>query len=97
MDLIVANAYKIKHIPGRKNDLIDSEWLAELCLNGMIEPSRIFPKDDREFRRLTRAELGNRIGTGLPYLRRLMSRLGPFHDLLSKRFNESKMDGSKFA
>jgi transposase len=28
VDLIVANAYKIKHTPGRKNDLIDSEWLA---------------------------------------------------------------------
>jgi transposase len=33
IDLIVANAYKIKHIPGRKSDLIDSEWIAELCLN----------------------------------------------------------------
>jgi transposase len=58
VDLIVANAYKIKHIPGRKSDLIDSEWIAELCLNGMIEPSRIFPKDDRELRRLTRAREG---------------------------------------
>lgn len=58
VDLIVANAYKIKHIPGRKSDLIDSEWLAELCLNGMIEPSRIFPKEDRELRRLTRAREG---------------------------------------
>jgi transposase len=56
--LIVANAYKIKHIPGRKSDLIDSEWIAELCLNGMIEPSRIFPKEDRELRRLTRAREG---------------------------------------
>ena len=52
VDLIVANAYKIKHIPGRKSDLIDSEWIAELCLNGMIEPSRIFPKEDRKLRRL---------------------------------------------
>jgi transposase len=58
VDLIVANAYKIKHTLGRKNDLIDSEWLAELCLNGMIEPSRIFPKADRELRRLTRAKEG---------------------------------------
>jgi transposase len=58
VDLIVANAYKIKHIPGRKSDLIDSEWIAELCLNGMIEPSRIFPKVDRELRRLTRAREG---------------------------------------
>ena len=58
VDLIVANAYKIKHIPGRKSDYIDSEWIAELCLNGMIEPSRIFPKEDRELRRLTRAREG---------------------------------------
>ena len=55
IEVIVANAYKIKHIPGRKTDMRDSEWLAELCLNGMIEPSRIFPKEDRELRTLTRA------------------------------------------
>jgi len=46
---------KIKHTPGRKTDVRDSEWIAELCLNGMIEPSRIFPKEDRELRTLTRA------------------------------------------
>jgi transposase len=57
-DLTVANAYRIKHIPGRKSDLIDSEWLAEFCLNGMIEPCRIFPKEDRELRRLTRDREG---------------------------------------
>ncbi len=55
IEVIVANAYKIKHIPGRKTDMRDSEWIAELCLNGMIEPSRIFPKEDRELRTLTRA------------------------------------------
>ena len=53
--VLVANAYKIKNIPGRKTDIKDSEWIAELCLNGMIEPSRIFPKEDRELRDLTRA------------------------------------------
>lgn len=55
IEVIVANAYKIKHTPGRKTDVHDSEWLAQLCLNGMIEPSRIFPKEDREIRTLTRA------------------------------------------
>jgi transposase len=55
IEIIVANAYKIKHTPGRKTDMRDSEWIAELCLNGMIEPSRIFPKEDRELRTLTRA------------------------------------------
>jgi len=58
IDLIVANAYKIKHTPGRKTDISDSEWIAELCLNGKIEPSGIFPKDDRELSRLTRAREG---------------------------------------
>jgi transposase len=55
IEVILANAYKVKHTPGRKTDKRDSKWLAELCLNGMIEPSRIFPKDDRELRALTRA------------------------------------------
>ena len=55
IEVIVANPYQIKHTPGRKTDLRDSEWIAELCLKGMIEPSRIFPKEDRELRTLTRA------------------------------------------
>ncbi len=55
IDVIVANACKIKHTPGRKTDMRDSEWIAQLCLNGMIEPSRIFPREDRELRTLTRA------------------------------------------
>jgi transposase len=55
VEVILANAYKVKHTPGRKTDKRDSAWLAELCLNGMIEPSRIFPKEDRELRELTRA------------------------------------------
>ncbi len=49
------NAYKIKHIPGREKDLNDSEWIAELCLNNLIEPSRIFPKESRDLKNLTRA------------------------------------------
>ena len=55
IEVIVGNAYQIKHTHGRKTDLRDSEWIAELCLKGMIEPSRIFPKEDRELRTLTRA------------------------------------------
>lgn len=59
--VIVANPYHIKHILGRKTDLPDAEWIAKLCLNGLIEPSRIFPKKDRELRTLTtRCREGNR-------------------------------------
>lgn len=58
MEVIVANPYMIKHIPGKKTDLIDSDWLAELCLKDLIVPSRIFPKEDRIIRNLTRAREG---------------------------------------
>jgi transposase len=76
IEVIVANPYQIKHTPGRKTDQRDSEWIAELCLKGMIEPSRIFPKEDRELRTLTRArenlvnirtQMKNRIHQTLEY------------------------------
>jgi transposase len=55
VNFILANAYQIKHIPGRKTDSLDSEWIAEICLKNLISPSRIFTKDHRELRSLTRA------------------------------------------
>jgi transposase len=58
VDIIVANPYMIKHIPGKKTDRIDADWLAELCLKDFIVPSRIFPKEDRILRNLTRAREG---------------------------------------
>jgi transposase len=54
VNFILANAYQIKHIPGRKTDTLDSEWIAEICLKNLISPSRIFPRDQRELRSLTR-------------------------------------------
>lgn len=53
-EIIVANSYHIKWIPGKKTDTIDSEWIAELALNDLISPSRILPKDKRDLRALTR-------------------------------------------
>jgi transposase len=58
IEVIVANPYMIKHIPGKKTDLIDADWLAELCLKDLIVPSRIFPKEDRIIRNFTRAREG---------------------------------------
>ena len=58
MEVVVANPYMIKHIPGKKTDLIDADWLAELCLKDLIVPSRIFPKEDRTLRSMTRAREG---------------------------------------
>jgi hypothetical protein len=58
IEVIVANPYMIKHIAGKKTDLIDADWLAELCLKDLIVPSRIFSKEDRTLRCLTRAREG---------------------------------------
>ena len=57
VETIVANPFQIKNIPGRKNDDIDSEWIAEVCLNGQIKPSNIPPKEIREIRELTRTHV----------------------------------------
>lgn len=54
VETIVANARQIKNMPGRKTDYLDSEWLAEICLNGQIKPSFIPCKEIRELRDLTR-------------------------------------------
>jgi len=48
----------IKHNPKKKKDQIDLEWIAELCLNDQIAPSRIFPEDDWALRMLTRTREG---------------------------------------
>lgn len=53
--VLVGNAYQIKSIPGRKTDVRDAQWIAELAMNGLINPSRVFPKNDRELRELTRS------------------------------------------
>jgi len=52
--ITVANAYHIKHIPGKKTDVIDSRWIAELELNGLITPSRICTGEHYDLRTLTR-------------------------------------------
>jgi transposase len=44
----------VKHVSGRKTDVKDSEWLAELMLHGLLKPSFIPPKPQRALRELTR-------------------------------------------
>jgi transposase len=50
----LVNAQQVKHVPGRKTDMKDSEWLAELMLYGLLNPSFIPPKPQRALRELTR-------------------------------------------
>jgi transposase len=52
--LIVGNAHHIKAVPGRKTDVKDAEWLADLVRHGLIKPSFVPPPAIREPRDLVR-------------------------------------------
>jgi transposase len=54
MEVILANARHIKNVPGRKTDVKDCEWIAQLLRYGLIKGSFIPPKPIRELRDLTR-------------------------------------------
>ena len=53
-DIIVGNAHHIKNVPGRKTDVKDSEWLADLARHGLIKRSFVPPKPLRRVRDLLR-------------------------------------------
>ncbi len=53
-DVWVVNAYHIKAVPGRKTDVKDAEWLADLLRYGLVRRSFIPPKPQRQLRDLTR-------------------------------------------
>lgn len=50
----LCNAGHIKAVPGRKSDVRDSEWIAQLLEHGLITPSFVPPPPIRELRDLTR-------------------------------------------
>lgn len=52
--LLVANAYHIKAVPGRKTDVKDAEWIADLLRHGLIRGSFIPSPEQRHLRDLTR-------------------------------------------
>lgn len=53
-ELLVVNAQHIKAVPGRKTDVKDAEWIADLLRHGLLRGSFIPPKPQRELRELTR-------------------------------------------
>jgi transposase len=53
-EVVVGNAHHIKNVPGRKTDVKDSEWIADLLRHGLIAKSFVPPKPIRELRELTR-------------------------------------------
>jgi transposase len=52
--LILANAAHIKGVPGRKSDINDATWIADLLAHGLIRASFVPPQSIQELRDLTR-------------------------------------------
>ena len=53
-EVVLVNARHVKAVPGRKTDVRDCEWLADLLRHGLLRPSFIPPPEIRELRELTR-------------------------------------------
>ena len=53
-DLTVGNAQHIKNVPGRKTDVKDAEWIADLIRHGLIRKSFVPPKPIRDLRDVVR-------------------------------------------
>lgn len=53
-ELLVVNAQHLKAVPGRKTDVKDAEWIAELLQHGLLRGSFVPDRPQRELRELTR-------------------------------------------
>ena len=54
LEVMVVNAAHMKAVPGRKTDIKDAEWIAELLQHGLLKASFIPSREQRELRELTR-------------------------------------------
>ena len=54
LNAMVVNARHMKAVPGRKTDVRDAEWIADLLQHGLLQPSYIPDKEQRELRELVR-------------------------------------------
>jgi transposase len=56
-ELVVANAQHLKGVPGRKTDVLDAEWLADLLQHGLLKASYVPGPDQQDLRDLTRTRI----------------------------------------
>jgi len=54
IEIVVTNARHMRNVPGKKSDVKDSEWIAELLGCGLLRSSFIPPQNVRELREVTR-------------------------------------------
>lgn len=54
LDYTIINAREYKNLPGKKTDVLDSEWIADLLQHGLLKDSYIPSREQRELREATR-------------------------------------------
>lgn len=54
LPVMVCNAYHIKNVPGRKTDVNDAKWIARCLSQGLLKPSFVPDRQQRELRDMTR-------------------------------------------
>ena len=54
VELTLANANEVKNLPGRKSDVNDAQWLADLLAHGLLKRSFVPEREVEELRQLTR-------------------------------------------
>jgi transposase len=54
LTVVLANAAEVKNVPGRKSDVSDAAWLADLMAHGLVRASFVPPPPIQELRDLTR-------------------------------------------
>ena len=57
--VVVGNAHHMRNVPGRKTDVKDAEWIADLVRHGLVKPSFVPPPAIRELRELERIACGS--------------------------------------
>ena len=55
LDVMLVKASDVRALPGRKSDVSDAEWLADLAAHGLVRASFVPPEDIRQLRDLTRS------------------------------------------
>lgn len=53
-EVLLVNPQHVKHVPGRKTDVKDCQWIAQLLQHGLLRGSFVPPRPQRELRDLTR-------------------------------------------
>jgi transposase len=79
--LLLLNAHHIKHVPGRKTDQKDSEWIAELLQHGLLRASFVPPVEIRQLRDLTRTRAR---------IRQTLAYSDPEREILMRDFHSSR-------